>query len=122
MANHLAAGAIPMTQRTTQDWHQRYLQQASWTGPSAVPVCPGWDGKSCPSLKLVAVQVPFYQTFWTPIPPEYTLDISAVNLRLAAETSGGCHLTHGDALNLPFESGTFDLVLYLFSSLGELSG
>ena len=31
MANHLAAGAIPMTQRTTQDWHQRYLQQASWT-------------------------------------------------------------------------------------------
>ncbi|HNY99933.1 MAG TPA: methyltransferase domain-containing protein [Anaerolineaceae bacterium] len=113
MANHLAAGAIPMTQRTTQDWHQRYLQQASWTQDLRRYLFAqvGME-KAARVIEIGCGTGAILSDILDSNPSGvYGLDISAENLHLASETSSGCHLTHGDALNLPFESGTFDLVL-----------
>mgnify|MGYP002681755748 FL=1 len=105
-----------MTQHSAAEWHKRYVQQSSWTRDlkryffSLIGL-----EKANRVLEVGcgtgAILMDILDTNPSGL---YGLDISLKYLRLAAMNIPACNLTHGDALVLPFKSGSFDVVLCHF--------
>jgi SAM-dependent methyltransferase len=97
------------------NWHERYLHQASWTRDLRKYVfakC-GWDRARC-VLEVgcgtgAILQDPIGDPSEGPHPQLYGLDIQAAALGECQRNAPSAFLTRGDALEMPFAPGKFNI-------------
>lgn len=104
-----------MTSISASGWHQRYLQQATWTSQLRNYLIRKTSLSNASHILEVgcgtgAILQDLANTYFH----TYGLDISYPNLRLAKENCPTSVLVQGDAHHLPYSDQQFDLVLCHF--------
>ncbi len=97
-------------QRSAEEWHNRFIQQAGWTGPTRRYLLRkarlGWRSRILEvGCGTGAVTARLNAETHSRV---YGLDIDRDFLRFAAQNSAKTRLCAADGLSLPFASGAFD--------------
>lgn len=97
---------------TLDEWHERFLQQAGWTGPlrahlfarAVIREARRILEVGCGTGAVCAPAAREYPSAWV-----VGLDIDLPRLRFARGRDPACRYTGGDTFHLPFANGSFDL-------------
>lgn len=93
------------------DWHARYVQQAGWTRPLRAHLLTRAGIASAGRILEVGCGSGAILPDLAPVPVRLGLDREFPPLREARLHAAGVDLVCGDALELPFTTGSFDLVV-----------